>query len=307
MKMYSFVAALLMPIASQTSLAQDHSQHRSSPPATATRDKPTAPAAENHSQHSTPAAASEAAKETSTESELRHIPPDPPEHAMPEMSEERMMELMEMDDTSKAGKVLLDQVEGYRADDSTVLAWDAQTWYGGDYNKLWVKTEGERVRGLTEHASAELLWNRIIARWWSVQSGIRHDFGDGPARTWGALGVEGLAPYWFDVEATLYVGEGGRAAARVKAEYELLFTQRLILQPDVEMNLYSKDDRDRSIGAGLSDLQIGLRLRYEMRREIAPFLGLSWAKRFGKTADLVHALGEESDKVHIVVGLRLWF
>jgi len=282
MRMYLLVAALVMSMTVAPVLAQDHSQHSTSP------------------------TTSEAAKDESTQSELRHIPPDPPEHAMPDMSQERMIKLMEMDDTSKLGRVLLDQLEGYRAEDSNALAWDAKAWYGNDYNKLWLKSEGERVAGVTE-GRAELLWDHVFARWWNLQSGIRHDFGKGAARTWAAIGVEGLAPYWFDIETTLYIGDGGRAAARLNAEYELLFTQRLILQPEVEVNLYSKADPERNIGSGLSDLEIGLRLRYEVRREIAPYIGVTWLQRFGNTASLARAAGEDSNDVHIVAGLRLWF
>ncbi len=305
MKTQLLVAALMMSTVALPVFAQDHSQHRSPQPATETPDTPTSPAAEDHSRHTTPPA-SDATKDVSGESELRHIPPDPPEHVMAEMSEKRMMELMEMDDTSKASKVVLDEFESYRADDSTVLAWDAQAWYGDDYNKVWAKTEGERTAGETE-GSAELLWDRIFARWWSVQTGVRHDYGEGPARTWGAIGVEGLAPYWFDIEGTLYIGESGRVAARLKAEYELLFTQRLILQPEVEANFYSENDLERNIGAGLSDVDFGVRLRYEIRREIAPYIGVSFTQRFGNTADIYKEAGEDSTELRAVAGLRMWF
>jgi copper resistance protein B len=186
-------------------------------------------------------------------------------------------------------------------------SWDAQAWYGGDYNKLWLKTEGERINGLTQDARVELLFDRVVARWWDAQAGVRQDFGQGPARTWLAVGLEGLAPYWLDAEATLYVGEQGRTAARLKADYDLLLTQRLVLQPYAEANLYGKSDPQRLIGSGLSDLELSLRLRYEIRRELAPYLGVVWSRSFGGTAELVRAAGETSDDVQFVAGVPLWF
>ncbi len=168
---------------------------------------------------------------------------------------------------------MLDQFEWRDAQEGDGGAWDAQAWYGGDYNKLWVKTEGERIDGVTRDASADILFDRVVTPWWSAQGGIRQDFGKGPARTWLALGLQGLTTYWFDAEATFYVGEEGRTAARLKADYDLLITQRLILQPYSEINLYSKADPDRQLGSGLSDLELSLRLRYEVRRELAPYVG----------------------------------
>jgi copper resistance protein B len=240
-----------------------------------------------------------------TQSEQEHVAPDPPQHVMGAMPYKAMTGMMQMDDTAQVGKVLVDQFEWLAHSNAAV--WDAQAWYGDDYNKVWIKTEGERTPGRTQDARVELTWDRIVARWWSVQAGARHDFGEGPPRTWAAIGVEGLAPYWFDVEATFYVAEAGRTAVRLKAEYDLLFTQRLILQPQAEANLYGRDDRERNLGSGISDLEVGLRLRYEIRREIAPYLGLTWQKRFGRTADFARAAGEDSNDVRIAAGIRFWF
>ena len=133
------------------------------------------------------------------------------------------------------------------------------------------------------------------------------DFGKGPSRTWLALGLQGLAPYWLDAEATFYVGEEGRTAARLKADYDLLITQRLILQPYSEVNLYSKSDPGRQVGSGLSDLELSLRLYYEVRRELAPYVGVAWFRRFGTTAELTRAAGEGGDEVQLVAGLHVWF
>lgn len=232
-----------------------------------------------------------------------HIPPAPPQEVMGDMSYKDMVAMMQMDDTHLFGKVMLDQLEWRDAREGGAGAWDVQGWYGGDYNKLWVKSEGERLGGITHDASADLLFDRVIGRWWDAQVGVRQDFGKGPARTWLALGVQGLAPYWLDTEATVYVGDQGRVAARLKADYDLLITQRLILQPYSEVNFYSKSDPQRQIGDGLSDLELSLRLRYEIRRQVAPYLGVAWFKRFG---DAVSA-GEGSNELELVAGLRAWF
>jgi len=235
-----------------------------------------------------------------------HVPPAPPATEMHSMSSREMTQMMEMNDAAALGKLLVDQLEWRDGDGTNGPAWDAQAWYGTDYNKLWLKTEGLRVHDTTEDARAELLWDRVFSRWWSVQSGVRHDFGTGPSRNWLALGVQGLAPYFFEIEATAYVGDAGRTAARFRAQYELLFTQRLILQPELEVNAYGKDDPERQIGAGFSDLQLGLRLRYEIRREFAPYVGVAWIRRLGKTADLVSASGQDPSVLQVVAGIRFW-
>lgn len=241
-----------------------------------------------------------------TESERRHVPPDPPQRQMHDMSAREMVELMQMDDAASFGRMLLEQFEWSRTDDHDVLSWDAQAWYGGDYNKLWLKTEGESVAG-DQQGRVELLWDHTFARWWSLQAGARRDFGEGPPRTWAAFGVQGLAPYWFEVDAALYVGEDGRTAARFSTEYELLLTQRLILQPQFEFNLYGKDDPRNGLGSGLADTQLGLRLRYEIRREFAPYAGVVWSRLYGPTADLARTAGHDADDVQLVIGLRAWF
>lgn len=255
---------------------------------------------DQHAQHKS------ATSDEPTESERAHVPPLPPQHFMDDMSKERMIELMQMEDTASVSMVLIDKLEWREVDNADALLWDGQAWYGNDYNKAWFKTEGERVGG-EEEIRAELLWDRIVRRWWSAQAGVRHDFGEGPSRTWAAFGVQGLAPYWFEVEATLYVGEEGRTAARFSSEYELLLTQRLILQPDLEFQIYGKDDPENGIGSGLSDAEFALRLRYEIRREFAPYVGIAWSRQFGNTADLTRAAGHDVSDLQFVAGLRVWF
>jgi copper resistance protein B len=242
-----------------------------------------------------------------TQSEREHVPPDPPSQEVPAMPYRAMAEMMAMDDQAPIGKVMLDRLDWRDTQGGSSLEWDGAAWYGSDYNKLWFKAEGERRGGTIEDARNELLWDHIFSRWWSVQSGLRQDLGEGPSRTWAAVGVQGLAPYFFETEATVYVGEGGRTAARLASEYDLLLTQRLILQPEAELNLYGKDDPQRRIGSGLSDVQIGLRLRYEFRREFAPYVGLVWSRRFGKSADLAREAGGDPNDLQLLAGLRIWF
>ena len=205
------------------------------------------------------------------------------------------------------GSVIVDQLEIFNGDGSHGQSIDAQAWYGGDIDKLWFKLDGERSEGRLGASRMEALWNRAISAYWDTQAGFRHDLGEGPSRDWVAFGVQGLAPYWFNVEATAYVGESGRTALRLEAEYELLLTQRLILQPDVEVNFYGKNDPARGIGSGLSDIDVGLRLRYEFTRKFAPYIGVSWSRKFGPTADFAGAEGRGADDTQLVAGVRLWF
>ncbi len=203
--------------------------------------------------------------------------------------------------------VLLDQLEWQNADEGNALSWDAKAWIGGDLNRLWLRAEGEREGGRTGESEAHALYGRSVARWWDVVVGIRQDFRPGPSQTWAAVGVQGLSPYKFEVEATAYLGESGQTAARLEAEYELLLTNRLILQPLAELNFHGKDDPQRSVGSGLSTAEAGLRLRYEIRREFAPYVGITWSHAFGKTADFAELDGEDVDDTRLVAGLRIWF
>jgi copper resistance protein B len=227
---------------------------------------------------------------------------------MAPMSYGEMAAMMQMDDTARFGRVMLDQLEWRDGHEGGGFAWDAQGWYGGDYNKLWVKSEGRGPpHGRDLEASAEVLLDHVVARWWSVQTGVRQDFGKGPARTWFALGMQGLAPYWLDVEATFYVGEEARTAARLKASWDLLLTQRLVLQPYGEINLYGKSDPQRQLGRGVSDLELSLRLRYEVRREFAPYVGVGWFRLFGETAELARGVGEGTNELQLLAGVHAWF
>lgn len=203
--------------------------------------------------------------------------------------------------------VLLNRLEAWKADPGTGLAWEGQGWVGTDRNRLWLRSEGERSDGHTEAADLEVLYGRSIATWWDVVAGIRHDFKPGDSQSFAAIGVQGLAPQKFEIEATAYLGERGQTAARFEAEYELLLTNRLILQPLVEVNLFGKDDPARGIGSGLSTAEAGLRLRYEFTRQFAPYIGVVREQAFGRTADLRRAENEDINDTRIVAGFRIWF
>lgn len=200
-------------------------------------------------------------------------------------------------------KVMLDQLEA--GEESDRLA--AQVWIGKDLHKLWLKAEVERDGAETDNAELQALYSRAISPYWDLQLGLRHDQRPEPTRDWGVLGLQGLAPYFFTVEAAVFVGEQGRSAARLKGEYELLFTQKLILSPELELNLYGQDDPATATGSGLANSDAGLRLRYELWREFAPYVGISWQKRYGATADLNRARGEAASDHQWVIGLRAWF
>lgn len=187
-------------------------------------------------------------------------------------------------------------------------AWDAEGWIGEDYNKLWLKTEGVKPVGAdTEEAELQLLYSRLISDFFDIQAGLRQDFAPDPDRTHAVIGLKGLAPHFFEIDAAAFVSHKGELAVRVKADYELLLTQRLILEPSVELNWSGETVAARGIGAGITDYQLGLRLRYEIRREVAPYLGIQWERKAGKTADLARDEGERVDELSLVAGLRFWF
>lgn len=203
--------------------------------------------------------------------------------------------------------VLFDQLE-WQADGLTSgLNWDTKTWVGTDLNRVWLRSEGASADGVIEEAEAHALYGRSFARWWDVVVGVRQDIRPGPGQTWAAVGIQGLAPQWFEVEATLYVGESAATLARFEAEYEVLLTNRLMLQPLFEANVFGKALPERGIGAGLSTLETGIRLRYEIRRELAPYVGLLWHRKFFGTADYARAAGDSVGGWRAAMGLRLWF
>ena len=203
--------------------------------------------------------------------------------------------------------LMANRLERAQNSKSMFNAYDMQGFVGKDYDRLVVKAEGEVAEGKIHEARTELLWGHAVAAYWNSQLGMRNDSGELPGRNWLALGVQGLAPYWFEVDATAYVGEQGRTAIRLGAEYELLITQKLILQPRIEANFYGMQDEARELGTGLSSLVAGMRLRYEIKREFAPYVGVDWNGKFGGTADYARTAGARTSDTSVVAGLRLWF
>lgn len=243
----------------------------------------------------------------------QHRPQDEPDTPIPPITEaDRAAAFPEVDVRPMEASpfhsfLLLDELEWRRTAAKHGMKWDALGWLGGDLNRFWFRTEGLADDGRLGEAEAHLLYGRAFARWWDLVVGVRQDFRPGPSQTWAAVGVQGLAPYWFEVEATGYLGEGEQTAARLEVEYELLLTNRLILQPLLEINVYGKRDLERGIGAGLSTGDLGLRLRYEVRRELAPYVGVTWSRRFGETRSLAAQAGDVDSGARVVAGVRLWY
>jgi copper resistance protein B len=234
-----------------------------------------------------------------------HIPPPPPQHVMAQHS---MSDAMDMHDTGTRGMLLIDRLERTRStggDNAT--AWEGEGWWGSDIDRLWIRSEGERQRGTTRDGRIDLLWGHAWTTYWDGQLGLRQDIGNGPKRQWLAVGVQGLAPYWFETQATFYAGEQGRTALRLESSYDVLFTQRLILTPKIELNLYSRNDPQRAIRAGLSEAEAGLRLRYEFSRRFAPYVGVSWAYRRIANAPTDVLFDTAAHETTWVAGIRFWF
>jgi copper resistance protein B len=205
--------------------------------------------------------------------------------------------------------LLFNQLEGRTNGPDNEFRWDGEGWVGTDMNKLWFKSEGFVENGKASDGITEALYDRPIPhlRYFDVQAGVRYDLDSNRGRTWGALGIQGLAPDFFEFEPTFYFSDGGRVAGRVNGSYDILFTNRLILQPQFELNFYSKRDPSRGIGSGLSELDTGLRLRYEISRKFAPYIGVAYAGKFGETADFTRAEGGIVNDIRFVFGIRLWY
>ena len=208
--------------------------------------------------------------------------------------------------------LLLDQLE-YRANDGEdTFNWNAISWVGGDYQRLWIKTEGDVGLDTGDgEAELQLLYGKLISPFFDFQAGIKYDqvysSDGGPGRASGVIGIQGLAPYLFELDASLFVSQDGDISARLGAEYQLLLTQRLILQPEFETNIAVQQVEEFGVGSGLNDIELGLRLRYEISRQFAPYVGVNWTRQFGDTADLAEEEGESTDNFSLVGGLRLLF
>lgn len=273
--------------------AQDHSDHMMpmTPPAAAT---------DEHAQHRQPAQDERKPGD--------YYPPALTDAdraaAFPDLSGHDMRR--HMDDDPFVWMAMADRLEWQNGDVGDALAWEANAWLGHDRGRLWLRSEGEREQGHAAAGRIEALWGKPLTPWWDVLAGVRHDIGH-EGRDWLALGVQGMAPYKFEVQATAYLGEGGQTAVQAEADYDLLLTNKLILQPRVEATAYGRNDPAQGNGAGLSDTEVGLRLRYELRREFAPYIGIERTHRFGGTADFARSAGEPVAETRWVAGIRAWF
>ncbi|AUL72385.1 MULTISPECIES: copper resistance protein B [Pseudoalteromonas] len=185
---------------------------------------------------------------------------------------------------------------------------DLQAWYGTTFDRLVIKTEGDFSEGSIEENQTDILWGHAVSAYWDTQAGVRLDYNkEGENRQWLAFGLQGLAPYWFELDMTAYVGERGNTAFTLEAEYELLLTQKLIIQPRAEITLYGKNDKQNELGSGLSSSAIGFRVRYEFTRQFAPYIGVEWSNKFGNTADYATSSGQSSNNTAFVTGIKFWF
>nr|WP_039883804.1 copper resistance protein B [Achromobacter piechaudii] len=213
-----------------------------------------------------------------------------------------------MMDNAPAWQVLFDKFGVSRnRDGQNALQWDGRYWYGTATDRLLLKSEGERESGGGSQGKVEAFWSHAVSPFWDLQLGARRDIGTGPKRNWAAIGIEGVLPYNVELETTAYVGASGRTALALKAEYDLLLTQRLIFTPELEASLYGKSDPARGVGSGLSSGSLSLRLRYEVTREFAPYIGVSFDRKFGQTARYASDAGDSRSQTALIAGVRFWF
>ncbi|MEP6634402.1 MAG: copper resistance protein B [Luteimonas sp.] len=244
------------------------------------------------------------------------MPPDAPREPIPVLTDaDRTAAFPEagghaahdMHDEDVHSFAMFDRLEAWKGDHGADAEWEGQAWFGTDLNRLWLRSEGERVGGRIASADAEVLYGRSVAAWWDVLVGLRHDFKPGASQDFAAIGVMGLAPQKFEIAATAYIGSSGQTSLRFETERDFLLTNRLVLQPLIEVNLFGRNDTRRGIGSGLSTLETGLRLRYEVTRRFAPYIGIIREHAFGRTADFRRIAGDDSDDTRFVAGVRVWF
>ncbi len=212
-----------------------------------------------------------------------------------------------MEDDPVETKLMLDKFELGRVDGDTTMAWESGLWIGQDLNKFWLKSSGEQVAGKIEGTETQFLYSRALDPFWDIQAGIRHDTTADAKRNYLTLGIQGLAPYYFETDASLSFSKKGQVKLNAAFEYEMMLTQKLVLSPEVELNAYAKDDKPMGVASGLADVEAGIRLRYEIKREFAPYIGVNWAKKLGSTADLAKDAGEDTSESSVVLGIRAWY
>ncbi|WP_260582929.1 copper resistance protein B [Sphingopyxis sp. PET50] len=289
-------ALLLLPLLALASpaAAQDHSGHV----------MPEAPTADPHAGHRMP---------TDTPVGDAPAPTPPTDHAADAVYDRAAMERARAMLTRESGgmsfsKITLDLAEVQIRDGADAYRWEGEAWFGGDIDRLKLKYEGEgEWGGAPGHAEVQARYSRAIDPWWDVSAGIRYDIAPNPSRTYAAIGIEGVAPYWFHLEGTAFVSTKGDVHLRAEGSYDQRITQRLILQPRVEANAALQDVPELGIGGGLSDVELGLRLRYEIVPEFAPYVGVEYARKIGDTARFARAAGEGVGGASFVAGVRLWF
>lgn len=204
--------------------------------------------------------------------------------------------------------IQIEQFEYRSGEGDDTFAWDAQAWLGTDEDKAWFKTEGENpLDDSLEEVETQLLYSRRISDFFDVQVGGRYDFRPEPERAYGVVGLHGLAPMFVEIDTAAFLSEEGDLSARIKAEYDLLITQKVVLQPLVEVNVAAHEVEELGIGQGVNDVELGLRLRYEVAREFAPYIGVDWHRLLGQTADFARADGEDAETFSFVAGVRMWF
>lgn len=194
--------------------------------------------------------------------------------------------------------------------DDEALVWDVAAWAGNDFNKIYLKSEGEALmqpENEVEKFNLELLYSRNIHRFWDLQIGVRHDFDPSPERSFAAIGLQGLAPQWIETDLTAYVSEDGDVSAALELEYEMLITQRLVLVPRVEAGVSLNDVPEHEQWQGVTDVELGLRLMYHLKRKFAPYVGASWHNLVGKTANRIESMGGDSDDFVVLTGVHFWF
>lgn len=289
------IAALFAPLvlaAAMPAAAQDHTHYDTE-----------APAPDPHAEHSTtPAPQPAQASIGDTQANAADLYFDP------EVMARARQQLLHENGGMRTHAILLEQLEVGFDDDEETYAWHAQGWYGGDIHRFWWKTEGEGAfDDELEHAELQLLYSRAVTPYFDLQGGLRQSTRDGEEWTDLVLGLQGLAPYWFEVGVAAFISTDGDVTARAEAEYDLRLTQRLILQPSAELELAAQDIPTLDIAAGFTEAEIGVRLRYEITRRFAPYVGVTWASAIGETRDLRDAGGAETESTRAVLGLRTWF
>lgn len=208
----------------------------------------------------------------------------------------------------KFSQILFNIAEAHVRNGRDGFEWDAQAWYGGDINRLWLKSQGEGEFGRSiEKAEMQALFSHAIDPYFNLQGGVRYDFNPNPSRAYATVGIEGLAPSFFEVEGALFLSNKGELMARAQGYYDQRITQRLILQPRAELNFAAQGTRELRVGKGLSDAEVGLRLRYDIRREFAPYVGVQYRAAFGDTRRFLRDAGEAVGGLSLVAGIRVWF